>query len=204
MGRVEEVCYRRGRTGGAESATERLLTVANELFCREGINATGIKRVLDESGVARRTLYERFGSKENLVRAVLERESVLWLDWFRPLVLAAGDTPRERLLGVFDALKVWFEDPAFFGCAFINAVIENSKHDEAIRELAVLHRERTNAFIADLAREAGAAEPELLAEQLGILMDGAIVSAVTLHAAEPALHARLAASVLVERATGAG
>ena len=56
MGRVEEVCYRRGRTGGAESATERLLTVANELFCREGINATGIKRVLDESGVARRPL----------------------------------------------------------------------------------------------------------------------------------------------------
>lgn len=199
---MEEICYRRLGSGNPDSATERLLTVANELFCREGINATGIKRVLDESGVARRTLYERFGSKDNLVRAVLERESRLWLEWFRPQVEATGDTPLERLAGIFDALKVWFEDESFFGCAFINAVIENSKYDETIRELAVLHRERTNAFIRELAAEAGAREPGLLAEQLGILMDGAIVSAVTLHSSEPAVHARMAALVLAEQAIG--
>ena len=200
---MKESFYRQLTADSGDKATERLLVVANELFCREGINATGIKKVLDESGVARRTLYERFGSKENLVRAVLERESELWLAWFRPLVLAAGETPKERLLGVFKALKVWFEDEAFFGCAFINAVIENSKRDEGIRGLALLHRERTNAFIRELADAAGARDPHLLAEQLGILMDGAIVSAVTLHSSEPAVHAEMVAKLLIEQATQA-
>jgi AcrR family transcriptional regulator len=200
MRQVGEVCYRRGRAGGAETPTERLLTVANELFCREGINATGIKQVLAESGVARRTLYKHFGSKENLVRAVLERESLLWLDWFRLQVTRRGPASLDRLFGIFDVLEIWFEDPAFFGCAFINAVIENSKYDETIRHLALAHRERTTRFIAEVAREADVQDAEVLAEQFGLLIDGAIVAAVTLRSPEPARQARTAAQRLVAAA----
>lgn len=180
------------------SASERLLSVANELFCREGIHATGIKKVLDESGVSRRTLYEHFGSKENLVRAVLERESTLWLTWFRDFIYNSADSPRDQLLCIFDALKVWFEDESFFGCAFINLVMENHKHDDSLRELALQHRENTNKFIRELA--ADASNPRLLAEQLGILADGAIVGAVTLLSSEPATQAKMAAKVLVDAA----
>jgi AcrR family transcriptional regulator len=197
---LKSTCYGRTDSDMSNSASQRLLSVANELFCREGIHATGIKKVLDESGVARRTLYEHFGSKENLVRAVLERESTLWLKWFRNFVNDAASLPRDRLLSIFDALKVWFEDEAFFGCAFINAVMENHKQDESIRELALQHRENTNGFIRELATQAGAKDPRLLAEQLGILADGAIVGAVTLLSSEPATQARMAAQVLVDAA----
>lgn len=197
---MKNACYGRTEQQTSDSASERLLSVANELFCREGIHATGIKKVLDESGVARRTLYEHFGSKENLVRAVLQRESALWLGWFRDFILNAADTPRDQLLAIFDALKVWFEDEAFFGCAFINSVMESHKQDDSIRELAQQHREDTNRFIHELAGKARAEDPQLLAEQLGILVDGAIVGAVTLLSSEPALQAKMAAQVLVDAA----
>ncbi|QKI88942.1 TetR/AcrR family transcriptional regulator [Thiomicrorhabdus xiamenensis] len=197
---MKHACYQRNANKTDIGSSERLLSVANELFCRDGIHATGIKKVLDESGVARRTLYKHFNSKENLVRAVLERESALWLDWFRDFINSSADTPRERLLCIFDALKVWFEDESFFGCAFINAVMENHKQDESIRELALQHRENTNSFIQELAIAAGANAPRLLTEQLGILVDGAIVSAVTLQTSEPATHAKMAAQILVETA----
>lgn len=197
---MKHACYQRSATKTDGGSSERLLSVANELFCRDGIHATGIKKVLDESGVARRTLYKHFNSKENLVRAVLERESTLWLDWFRDFIETSADTPRARLLCIFDALKVWFEDESFFGCAFINAVMENHKQDESIRELALQHRENTNLFIQELATAAGASAPRLLTEQLGILVDGAIVGAVTLQSSEPATHAKMAAQILVEAA----
>lgn len=194
---MKNACYERTASEMNNSASERLLSVANELFCREGIHATGIKKVLDESGVARRTLYKHFNSKENLVRAVLERESTLWLTWFRGFVNTSADSPRDQLLCIFDALKVWFEDESFFGCAFINSVMENHKQDNSIRELALLHRENTNSYIRELASAAGASNPRLLAEQLGILADGAIVGAVTLMSSEPATQAKMAAEVLV-------
>lgn len=197
---MKYACYQRNASNTNNGTSERLLSVANELFCRDGIHATGIKKVLDESGVARRTLYKHFNSKENLVRAVLERESILWLDWFRDFINTSADLPRDRLLCIFDALKVWFEDESFFGCAFINAVMENHKQDELIQELALQHRENTNSFIRALAVEAGAREPSLLTEQLGILVDGAIVGAVTLQSSEPAIHSKLAAEVLVDTA----
>ncbi len=197
---MKNACYGRTEQQTSDSASERLLSVANELFCREGIHATGIKKVLDESGVARRTLYEHFGSKENLVRAVLQRESALWLGWFRDFILDKADTPRDQLLTIFDALKVWFEDESFFGCAFINSVMESHKRDDAIRELAQQHREDTNRFIYELADAARAKDAHLLAEQLGILVDGAIVGAVTLLSSEPALQAKMAAQVLVDAA----
>ncbi|MBF6057870.1 MULTISPECIES: TetR/AcrR family transcriptional regulator [Thiomicrorhabdus] len=197
---MKRVCYQRNATKTDNCSSERLLSVANELFCRDGIHATGIKKVLDESGVARRTLYKHFNSKENLVRAVLERESILWLDWFRDYINNNAVSPRDRLLCIFDALKEWFEDESFFGCAFINAVMENHKQDESIQELALQHRENTNNFIRELALAAGVMDPRLITEQLGILVDGAIVGAVTLQSSEPAMHAKMAAKVLVDTA----
>ena len=197
---MKNTCYERNTSQTINDSSERLLSVANELFCRDGIHATGIKKVLDESGVARRTLYKHFDSKENLVRAVLERESALWLTWFSDYIKNSTNSPRDQLLRIFDALKEWFEDEAFFGCAFINSVMENHKKDVSIQELALQHRRNTNNFIQEVATEAGAKDPHLLAEQLGILADGAIVGAVTLQSSEPAHHAKIAAQVLIDTA----
>src|SRR5256714_14336434 len=66
------------RAGDDESARGRLLSAATHLFCKDGINATGIDAIINEAGTAKTTLYKLFGSKTNLVHAVLESEGKAW------------------------------------------------------------------------------------------------------------------------------
>ena len=68
--------------GDDESARGRLLSAATHLFCKDGINATGIDAIIHEAGTAKTTLYKLFGSKTNLVHAVLESEGKQWREWF--------------------------------------------------------------------------------------------------------------------------
>ena len=65
-----------------KSAEEKLLLAARRLFCRAGIHATGISQILEEAGVARRSLYKHYGSKENLLKVVLDTEANMWFHWF--------------------------------------------------------------------------------------------------------------------------
>jgi len=93
---------------------DRLLATATRLFCRHGINATGIDKILAEAGVAKMTLYNQFGSKEGLVFAVLEREGEAWRAWFQKSVDQLPGTPADRLIGLFDILEQWFEQDNFY------------------------------------------------------------------------------------------
>lgn len=180
------------------SPEQRLLEAGRRLFCREGIHATGITRVLAEAGVSRKTLYERFGSKENLILAVLEYEGALWRAWFEAGVRDLKGSPRERLLGVFDLLGDWFADPGFFGCAFINAVAEHDKREAPLAAVADRHRDLTNRALQPLIAEAGVADEEELLHQLGLIIDGAIVTAMVTQDPSAATRARaIAESLLV-------
>src|SRR3954470_15438092 len=98
------------------SARERLLASANELFYDEGIQTVGIDRIVEHAGVAKASLYNTFGSKEALVRAYLERRDGNLRDRITR-TLTRFRTPRERLLGVFDAQGELFTDPEYNGCA---------------------------------------------------------------------------------------
>src|SRR6476646_2870532 len=102
------------------SAHDRLLAAANELFYEEGVHTVGIDRVIERAGVAKASLYSAFGSKDGLVRAYLLARHALWRDRVTQ-ALTRATTPRERLLGVFDALGELVAEPEFRGCAFINA-----------------------------------------------------------------------------------
>ena len=104
-------------------ARERLLVAADELFYEEGVHSVGIDRVIARAGVAKATLYHAFGSKDELVRAYLRRRHAA-RQARMTLNLARYDTPRERLLGVFDFLGEVFAEPGFHGCAFQNASAE--------------------------------------------------------------------------------
>ncbi|GAB6051707.1 TetR/AcrR family transcriptional regulator [Magnetospira thiophila] len=164
--------------GAVSGAKDRILDTAIRLFCEEGIHATGIDRIIEESGVARMTLYNRFGSKRGLIRAALEREGETWRAWYEEELQRTGTTPKDRLLGVFNVLEKWFAREDFFGCAFLNAMAEHNKTDALIRELTLSHKKKVLAPIADLAQQAGYADPQGVAHQLGILMDGAIITAM--------------------------
>jgi len=161
-----------------ESARGRLLSAATHLFCKNGINATGIDAIIDEAGTAKTTLYKLFGSKTNLVHAVLESEGRQWREWFIGAIEAGGGDPQTKLARIFPALKSWFGEERFYGCPFINAVAEHDKDQKQFRTIALRHKKIVLAYIETLAGEMGAAEPEVLAHQLGLLMDGAIVAAM--------------------------
>jgi AcrR family transcriptional regulator len=165
--------------GDEESARGRLLSAATRLFCKNGINATGIDAIINEAGTAKTTLYKLFGSKTNLVHAVLESEGKQWREWFIASVEAGGGgSAQAKLTRIFPALKEWFREERFYGCPFINAVGEHDKDLKQFRAIAMKHKKVVLAYIEKLTGEMGAAEPEMLAHQLGLLIDGAIVAAM--------------------------
>src|ERR1700688_161779 len=164
--------------GDDESARGRLLNAATHLFCKNGINATGIDAIIDEAGTAKTTLYKLFGSKTNLVHAVLESEGKQWREWFIAAIEAGGGDPQTKLARIFPALKSWFGEERFYGCPFINAVAEHDKDQKQFRNIAMRHKKVVLAHIEKLAGEMGAAEPEVLAHLLALLIDGAIVAAI--------------------------
>ena len=161
-----------------ESARGRLLSAATRLFCKDGINATGIDAIIDEAGTAKTTLYKLFGSKTNLVHAVLESEGKQWREWFIGAIEAGGGDAQTKLTRIFPALKTWFGEDRFYGCPFINAVGEHDKDQKQFRAIAMKHKKVVLAHIEKLAGEMGAAEPQMLAHQLALLIDGAIVAAM--------------------------
>jgi AcrR family transcriptional regulator len=165
-------------TGDEESARDRLLSAATLLFCKDGINATGIDAIIDEAGTAKTTLYKLFGSKTNLVHAVLESEGKLWREWFIGAIESGGGDAQTKLTRIFPALKSWFGEERFYGCPFINAVAEHDKDQKQFRNIAMRHKKVVLAHIEKLASEMGASEPEVLAHQLALLIDGAIVAAM--------------------------
>jgi AcrR family transcriptional regulator len=164
--------------GDDESARGRLLSAATHLFCKNGINATGIDAIINEAGTAKTTLYKLFGSKNNLVHVVLETEGKQWREWFIDAIESGGGTAQAKLARIFPALKDWFRQERFYGCPFINAVGEHDKDQKQLRAIAIRHKKVVLAYIEKLADEMGVAEPEVLAHQLGLLMDGAIVAAM--------------------------
>jgi AcrR family transcriptional regulator len=188
-------------TEARPSARERLLTAANELFYTEGVHTVGIDRVIEEAGVAKASLYNIFGSKDELVGAYLERRRAAMAGRITS-VLARYPTPREQLLGVFDAQADLFADTGFRGCAFVRASAESPSG--TVEQAAASYRRWLRDVFTDLAREAGATDPAALAFQLHLVYDGASLSASIDHDPSAASAARGAAQALLDAALSAG
>jgi len=138
--------------GDDESARGRLLSAAPHLFCKDGINATGIDApgidaIINEAGTAKTTLYKLFGSKTILVHAVLESEGKQWREWFIGAIEAGGGDAEKKLSRIFPALKSWFGEERFYGCPFIYAVAEHDKNQKQFRNIAMKHKKLVLAHI---------------------------------------------------------
>jgi AcrR family transcriptional regulator len=156
---------------------DHLVGTALALFSKHGYHATGIDRILAESGVAKMTLYKHFRSKDELILAALRRRDEEFCRWFQTEVEARAGTPRERLLAVFDVLENWFKNPDFNGCCFIHAAGEYARKDDPVHLAAAEHKAHIQAYLRELALAAGAASADDVARQLMLLVDGAIVAA---------------------------
>jgi AcrR family transcriptional regulator len=157
------------------SARDRLLDAADELFYAEGVHVVGIDRLVERAGVAKASLYSIFGSKDELVRAYLERH-------FRRRqarvahILAQHTSPRARLLAVFNEVEGLLAGSAFRGCRFISAAAESSP-GEAGEDVAEQYRAWLWSLFTDLAEAVGASNPKQVGRQLFLLYDGAAVAA---------------------------
>jgi AcrR family transcriptional regulator len=185
------------KTAAGPSARERLLAAADELFYDEGVHIVGIDRVIERAGVAKASLYNTFGSKDELVRAYLKMRHELNAARINQYI-ERYDTPRERLLGVFEAQGETFTDPTFRGCAFVSASAESP--GEPVSSAADDYRGWVRGLFTDLAREAGAADPELLARQLHMIYDGASLSVRLDRNPAASAMARAAAETLLDAA----
>lgn len=182
----------------ASSKRELLLSTAQDLFYREGYHATGIDRILAESGVAKMTLYKHFKSKDELIMAALEERHARMVE--RVEVAERVLAPREAILAIFDGLQDVLNSPDFCGCAFIHAAGEFHDRDHPIHQQAAEHKAFLGRFFAAQLQRLGATEPERLARQLQYLLEGVLVIAHMQGPARQAGEARAAADVLLQHA----
>ncbi len=177
-------------------ARERLLAAADELFYEEGVNLVGIDRVIERAGVAKASLYDCFGSKEELIRSYLQLRHEARQARLRDR-LARCATPREKILGIFDAMAEAAAKPDFRGCAFARASAE-ARPGSSVKAMCDESRAWNLALLTGLAQEAGAADPDRLGQQLQLLYDGASVSAHVDGSRTAATAARTLASMLLD------
>ncbi len=181
------------------SARDRLLDAADELFYEHGVHTVGIDRVIERAGVAKASLYKTFGSKDELIRAYLERR----FERRRARIaeaFARCETPRERLLAVFDVIADALAQPNARGCAFINAGAE-APLGGAIEQANDEYRQWVRGLFREQAEQAGVVDPDALAAQLALIYDGTAVSARMDHGSlDAAVAARTAAEALVDAA----
>ena len=182
------------------SKRERLIKTALELFDKDGIHATGVDTIAEQSGVTKKTLYAHFRSKEELVLAVLRHFDGLARNEFMRQVESGGKTPRANLLTIFDFAQRWFQQNNFYGCLFINAVGEYSDDDTPIRQICKEYKKLVKDYIQHLCQQAGASQPQKLAEELALLLEGATVTAQVSQNPKTAQIAKRAAMTLIDKA----
>src|SRR5512133_81992 len=178
-------------------ARDKILTTAFRLFYAHGPRGAGIDTVVAESGVAKTTLYKYFPRKDDLVLAYLDQVDQTWFGQLRAAARAAGDDPRDQMVGLFDALASACRRDGYHGCAFINTAAESETGSD-VHARTVEHKHLVRAWLTGLARRAHAADPGQLARQLTLLLDGGLAAGVL--DADPATPtaAKAAARALVD------
>ncbi|MFF4255694.1 TetR/AcrR family transcriptional regulator [Streptomyces sp. NPDC001663] len=176
------------------AAREQALDAAEELFYGRGIQSVGMDDIRGASGVSLKRLYQLFPAKEQLVEAYLQRRDVRWRGRLAEFVERHED-PEERILAVFDWLEQWFGEDGFRGCAWINAYGELGATSERVVAQVRAHKRAFRDYLAGLVADAGL--PGILAGQLFLLAEGAMVAAGTTPSTEPAQEAREAARLLL-------
>lgn len=186
-----------------KSRRQHLIDIALELFAEHGFHATGIDMVMERAKMSKKTLYSYFRSKDELILACLRHHDGIFRNHFMGQVEKCGGTVEERLLGVFDVALAWFCQNNFFGCIFINAVGEYSDSESPIRQVSKDFKKMMHSYILSLTRQLPIEGVESLANQLALLLEGAIVTAQVSQKPEAAEYAKHAARTLLASALNA-
>jgi len=169
----------------ASAKRDLLVDTALTLFSQNGFRATGIDKILSESGVAKMTMYKYFKSKDELIIAALRRRDELFSaeieDNMERLISQQQCDPRiEKLLAFFDAMHEWISGDTFYGCNFINACIEFKREDDPVHVAASARKKLTIQILQEYLAELHLSDSHKVARSLHMLIEGAVVMAVML------------------------
>ena len=170
----------------------RILETADRLFYLQGIRAVGVDTIAAEIGISKRTLYNHFPSKNELIAAYLASR-------FKQ-VPASDKPPVEQILGTFDRLERGFAAKGFRGCPFVNAVAELGAENRSVKKIAIAFKESRRIWFRDLLMQLEVADANGLATQLQLLVDGAIATDLVRNDPSAARAAKDAARVLLKNA----
>lgn len=185
------------------SKRDELVRKALNVFYENGFHATGMDRLVAETGISKTSMYKHFRTKEDLILAVLRLRDDEFRNWLARRMEALATEPRGRLLAMFDALDEWFGQKGFRCCMFVKASAEYQDPAHPIHAQSAQHKKLLLMPLAELAGKLGISDPALLARQLLLLADGAIVTAHLLGREHVAADAKAAARTLIDNALNA-
>lgn len=171
---------------------DRILATADKLFYSQGLRAVGVDMIAAEAGISKRTLYNYFPSKDHLIVAYLEGRM--------PPRRATDEPPRIQIRKLFDRIERGISNPGFRGCPFVNAVAELGLPDHPARKIAIDMKEELRLWFRARLTEAGLSNPDRLATQLAILVDGMVATALVRGNADLASNAKYTAETLMDQA----
>jgi AcrR family transcriptional regulator len=178
-----------------EATRARILGVATELFYAHGVHGVGVNEIAARARASKLSLYRYFPSKDDLVTAMLSERSDRIHAWLRRETEDAPAGP-ERVLSVFDLLIHWFAQPGYRGCAVVNTVTD-TRADPAVAAIARRHLTRYRELLAERLCEIGTPQPDELANQLLLLIEGASVITAIDGSTRAGRDARIAAERLL-------
>jgi AcrR family transcriptional regulator len=182
---------------------QRLIDVAIRRFYRDGFRNVGLDQILADVGISKTAFYKHFESKEDLMLAALEVQNRWLQETFRQMVQdRGGPSAHGQLRALFDVVEQIIESNEFHGCIFVNVSMEFPLLHEPAHQAAARSKEAIESLVHDLALKAGAADPQALAQELCLIMEGVYVTRhVTGRPNTVAIARRLAERALEEHLT---
>ncbi|MFC5828111.1 TetR/AcrR family transcriptional regulator [Nonomuraea insulae] len=178
-------------------AARRVLEAAERLFYEHGIHAVGVDRIAAEAGVTKKTLYDRFGSKEQVIVEYLADRDERWRAFLDRRLRAAQPTPTARVLAVFDASRAWTAKYSSKGCSMVNAHAEISDPSHPAYSIITGQKQWMLALFTGLAEDIDQKRAGELGLTLMLLHEGALVAEGLNIFADPIGHARRQAQALL-------
>ncbi|WAA65541.1 TetR/AcrR family transcriptional regulator [Microbacterium oxydans] len=182
----------------------RVLDAASLLFYERGIHAVGVDTIAEAAGVTKKTLYDRFGSKEALVVSYLQHRDARWRAHVAEHLSRVPDPGVDRILTVFTAAIAWSDENSPKGCSAINARAEIGDGHDGHPVFPEVSRQKSwlLELFTDLCAEAGAADADLMARAMMLLYEGAIVTVGMETFSQPFEVARGLARTMLEQDPG--
>jgi len=179
---------------------EKILVTASNLFQTQGINSTGVDKIVAVAGTTKMTLYKYFTSKENLILEVLEKGHHDFQAWLSEKLNSNTKKPSEKLQNLFEFIEEWVTSPNFRGMGFIKASAEFPNEESPVHQLSSAQSQQFRQYISSLASEANIQDADGLALQLSLLFEGAVQAEQMKRGSGAMKYAKKAAKILIDGA----